>query len=894
MKLSHPRQAELDLPLVVFPRTADTAERDVTLDDTDSLDGGVGFQQEVECSLTDGPEGGDVSPSVHSEQHAPSADAVADFLARGDVVAAFTTCALSPDAGPPQFEALLHALGTSLGGASAVPSDASVIAAFIAAASKCGAFPAAAAAFEASLARGERSTQVFNAHIAACGRAGQPRSSDVAFAVMKAEGVRPSVVTYNALISAHASAGDLVAARRAFADMRAAGEVPNERTYGALLAAAAAARNAGAAVELYQQAVAHSVSPNAHMVSSLLTALARGGCGSSDAAPSESSSSRAGSLAFAWESVTQLRAAKVPVNAQIWSALATLCGRAGAPARALDVLRHAEPREAFHPFVLASVLTACRNSPSHATAALASVERAPLRCRTTVVQNACLALRAGTLGDVESAERQLHAMAAGQLGGHARADATTYATFMAAAAHAGHAGAASRAFEHMTKCARLTPTPRVLAALVSAVGRGGTDRSLADAQALVDGMAKTYGVAPNQYVYSALMDAHVKSGDTSGAFDALARMRACGLNPNAVTFGILLDGCRRTADVAAALNVARDMAASGVPPSDTCANLLVVACSRAGMLDDMLTEVRALARRGGDVQRDTLDAVLTALCRFHYAERAIRVRALMAAMGVVPSASAFSSLTEAVAREGMAAAAYDVATDAATHGVVLSPQACTACVCALCRSGELDRALWVAGALRTEGNGSGLPSQQLVTGGLRPRDEGVVSEAEPTNVLPVALLALATACARVRRVDTALRMYRKLLQVAAASGDSVEESQTHEIRPEFAGRVLAAAGLNVRARKQLYDTLVAACALTGRLDDALDAYDASKDDFETPPLHLTTLASLEAACKRSQKHQHRVWDVCAGIRRSRDAARQRKQVTPRKKCHHVGHTTAAE
>ena len=867
--MSRPRGWELpeleDQPLVVVP-SRPGGEVDDPFQGVDDL-------------VVAEPDAGALWTEVYSEaaesmRQAPSPllpcpPDVADLLARGRVAEAFTQCALSPDAGPAQFTALLHATGATLGGATAVPSNSSIVAAFIAAASRCGAFPAAAAAFEAALSGGERSIQVFNAHIAACGRAGQPGASDAAFAVMKAERVRPSQVTYNALISAHAAACDLASARRVFAAMTAVGEVPNQRTYGALLAAAAGARDAEAAVGFYQSAAAAGVAPTQHMVSSLLTALARG-CGSAD-----SSKTRAGSLALAWESVSQLQASHVPVNAQIWSALATVCGRAGAPDSALEVLRHAGHREQHNPFLLCSVLTACRGSPPHARAALAALDSAPGECRTTVVLNAALALRASTLGDLPGCQALLHSMASGELGAHAAADAVSYATLMTAAAQVGDQGAAVRAFQHLTATGRVVPTPRVLAALVSAIGRGGTDRSLADAQLLVDGMQAKYGVPPNGYVYNALLDAHVKAGDTAGAFAALARMRAAGLQPTEVTFGILLDGCRRTADVAAALGVARDMHASGVTPSDTCANLLVVACSKAGMLDDMLAEVRALARRGGDVQRGTLNAVLVALCRFQYGERAIAVRRLMAAKGVVPSSTAFSALAEAVAKEGLAVTAYETAAEAASHGITLSPEACSAVVCALCRAGELDQALWVA----ARGGGEGAPSQQLHS----PHRRDVSHLVDASHLLPVALLTLTAACARVRRVEAALHLLSQLLRAAeAAAGHPDGEGDTPDggARPRSSvGSQLAAASLNVRQRTQLYDTLIEACSLTGRLEDALFAYDAATCDPEVPTLRITTLASLEAACKRSQQHAHRVWDVCATVR----AQRQRKQAAPRKR-----------
>jgi len=817
-----------------------------------------------------------------------TAAVMAAALANARLEEAFTHVAFAPSAGPPLFTALLGALGNDLGGADAIPSDASVVAAFISAASRCGAFPAAAAAFEACLRRGERSPTVFNAYISACGRAGQPAAATAAHACMRAEGVRPSAVTFNALVAVHAAGGDVAGARGTLAAMREAGEVPNGRTYGGLLAACAAAGDARAGLQFFRTAQAERVAPNRHMVSSLLTALSRSCASETTGFPPETC------LQLGWSSVAQLRAAGELPNAQTWSALASMCGRAGAPARALEVLR-ASGVDAHSPYVLCAVLTACRGSALHAAAALAAADAAPRAARTTSVMNAAIALQGGALGDLEGAAARAAAMASGAAGRHAAADTITFTALIAACAAQHDAPAALRAFDAM-RASGVAPSQRTLAALTSAVGRG-VDGP-ARAAALVQCMRSEHGLEANEYVYSALLDAHVKAGDTDGAFGALSDMRAAGITPTAVTFGILLDGCKRTADVERALGVAREMVAQGVPLSDVCANLLLVACSRAGLLDEMLVELRALARRGGAVEREALNAALCALCRFHYAERALRVRAFMAQRGMTPSAAAFSALAEAVAREGLAAAAYTVAVEAAGAACQLSTAACSAVVRALCRAGEVDQALWVASE-RYQGEAA--PSQQLHSAPRSPARGPHPLQPQPhvaaRSLSPPALAALASACARVWRVDAALALYEQLLAAAASCVRASREDDSALAPPAArqasyaavagaSGALLAQAGLSRSERLALYSDLVQACCLQGRLDAALVAYDAAQEDGEVT-LPSVTLAALEAACKRSEAHAHRVWDVCAAMRIARHAARQRKLAAPRKRCAHV-------
>jgi len=390
----------------------------------------------------------------------------------------------------------------------------------------------------------------------------------------------------------------------------------------------------------------------------------------------------------------------------------------------------------------------------------------------------------------------------------------------------------------------------------------------------------------SEYLASALLDAHVKAGDVDGAFARMAELRAGGLVPSVVTFGVLLDGCARSADVARALAVARELAAAGLALSDACCNMLIVACSRAGLLDEMLAELRAILRRGGDVQRDTLCAMLVALCRYQYAERALRLRALMAARGMEPSGEALCCLVEAAAREGRPADAFAAARDALCAGATLPQPARSAAVVALCRAGELGQALWLAGSGE---EAPGAASCDLASVASAPllaaeRREGAAKPAPPPGSLQglssSALAVLCASCARVRRTATALLLYELLL----ARGAGAERGG--------AGHALAHAGLRAPERLALYAALVQACLLAGSLDEALATFEAAKEDPEAPPVGLlalpaVSLAALAAACRQSERHAHRVYDVCASMRTAREAKLQRQLARPSKPCHHA-------
>lgn len=373
------------------------------------------------------------------------------------------------------------------------------------------------------------------------------------------------------------------------------------------------------------------------------------------------------------------------------SALANVCARAGEPERALRVLEES-PLARSNPYVLATVLTACRGDVQCARRALRALSKAPAASRTTGVLNAAIRLHWDTLGETERAVALLQAMAKGEAGPQAAPDVISYNSVIAACAAARQAARAVVLFREM-RAAGLKPTARTFTALISAVGQGGG--GLARAEAMFAEMRRC-GVQPNEFVYGALLNAAVKADALDRAFAIFEEMRAGGVAASQVAFGTLLDGCKRANDVTRARAVYRSMVASGVAPNAVCHNQLVVACAREGLLDEMLEEVRLMARSGGAASQGTLSAVITALCRYQYSERALRIFSFMRTRGMFPDSDALSLLVESCAREQRGGAALQVFREAAAADVAVGSSALSALVEALCASAEVDAALEVA------------------------------------------------------------------------------------------------------------------------------------------------------------------------------------------------------
>ena len=649
--------------------------------------------------------------------------------------------------------------------------DAFAYSGLISAAGKAGDLAAANEALEAAVAEGACDDGVFNAHVDACARRGDYPRAAATVDMMRRLDVAPNVRTYNSLITAAGRAGDLASAKSALAalDGDARGLEATERTFGAALSAAAAAtpvetENVTWALEVYRRASRAGAGGNNYAVSSLLTMLARGVA--AGVWPADDAVTRAvGIVEFLVASSEETGATddtrgssrangdasvpkalkKVP-NAAVWSALMSVCARAGRAREALDALALMLDRGyPLEPYTLASALTACRASAeggapddpaatsqvvtslrqaTEAREALEVFEAAPASASgTTAVRNAAMALYA-SVGRTDRAFALYEEMRAVDVrssappsgstsddpfpsfGDHHAPDTITYNTLIAACVASGRFQRARELHRDMVG-AGVARSARTYVSLIAAAAREKIvagcpgESPAAAAEAFAAAEADVTVGRPNAFMYTALIDAQAKGGAADAAFDTFAKMKAAKVTPTVVTYGCLLNACRALplvpgADdgdvdqseraVERAYALLTEMTEAGVCPNDRCQNVLVRVVSEAGRIDEMLEEVKAIARRRGRFERATLEGVVRALCRASYPERALRILSWMDVRGYAPGSPTLRELTRVCASEGQVQWAWTLHQRMRRLGHRPDRSTCSALVMALCHA----------------------------------------------------------------------------------------------------------------------------------------------------------------------------------------------------------------
>lgn len=316
---------------------------------------------------------------------------------------------------------------------SSLAPDAFAYSGLISAAGKAGEMRAAKKALCDAIDAGACDDGVYNSFIDACARSGDwDAARETATRMRDDPRVRPNVRTYNSLITAAAKARNVRAAKEALRELDEdlGRDAATDRTYGAALAAVAAGvgvaleteTSAAGAVdadadvaatakeatvqmgtvatvtrgetaelvrwglEVYRRAEDAGCGGNDHALSSLFTALAR--AVAAGAWPGDDAVTRCVGIVNALvresddvlsdgmsdiENVGRGRKAKAKApkpNAAVWSALVSVCARAGRAREALDALELMRARgHALDSYTLASALTACRGGVAGASAA---------------------------------------------------------------------------------------------------------------------------------------------------------------------------------------------------------------------------------------------------------------------------------------------------------------------------------------------------------------------------------------------------------------------------------------------------------------------------------------------------------------------------------------------
>lgn len=758
--------------------------------------------------------------------------------------------------------------------------------ALVSAAGKCGNAKAAREAFEEANAVGEVDTVVYNAYIDVCaGRGDYEGALETLERMKKLPDVAPNIRSYNGVISASTRQKHFTGALAAWEEIKRAKDLePTKITYGAMLAAAAAADDVDVewSEQLFEEAIqsgACGSAGNDHMVSSMLSAYARGivlGKIAADVAMIRAES-LVSALVDAAASDERL-AARTP-NSRVWCALITLCARSGRPARAIEVLNIMKSRadavnDEYMMYALTSALEASKEGKEHFARVRDVIDNSPASVRhSTGVRNGMISTHLH-FGDFKSAFELYGAFKEdmrayrrdASSGERARRelenrlpDTVTYNTLIYACASNGEDGKAMEMYSDMLVNG-VPPSLRTYVGLIVALGRSNKGSQADEAEKLFEA-AIDDGIRPNEFLFTALMDAQVKANRPSSAFETYERMKTDDVNRTTVTYGCALQACCYFEDVEEgaerAYEVLRDMTESDVKMNDWCSNTLLRVISSAGRIEEMLEEVKNIVRRKGKLEQETIEAIVRALCLEGYVERAYRFLSMMDSRGLEPSEHTLKEFVVSCSREGFVDRAWEAYKRFTRLGHKLD----------VATRSSLVTVLSVASTSPDPDD-----AELLLARAIGVFEAGAKHTAADEETIDVeARCALVVATARSEQLDRALSIWR---DAPALSSFSRARKHTTSESKDYIGD-----------ERAMYECLIEVCCHQDRIDDALEVFDHLKDVGAR--VSTVTLAFLESSCRRCRVEEWRMFDVCAQMRAQADEKLERRLAKPSKLSHHV-------
>ncbi|EAZ26836.1 hypothetical protein OsJ_10752 [Oryza sativa Japonica Group] len=199
------------------------------------------------------------------------------------------------------------------------------------------------------------------------------------------------------------------------------------------------------------------------------------------------------------------------------------------------------------------------------------------------------------------------------------------------------------------------------------------------------------GLSPTIFTYNALLNGHCKEGNPLKAYSLLMEM--CGnaaCPPDRISFSIVLQALLRAGETSAAWQAYKRMERAGFEADgralDTLARGLCRQCAanvaaladarealaRGGEVDAAVSLLGEMARRGYALRKRAYTDVVRALCERGRARDALRVLALVIARDFVPGRNAFDALLGELARQGRWPDAMAVYAAAVKRGVLVS------------------------------------------------------------------------------------------------------------------------------------------------------------------------------------------------------------------------------
>lgn len=220
-------------------------------------------------------------------------------------------------------------------------------------------------------------------------------------------------------------------------------------------------------------------------------------------------------------------------------------------------------------------------------------------------------------------------------------------------------------FEWLTLCRRHSPFPRLLAAIISVLGRARQD-SVAE-EIFFRCVEES---EPSVQVYNAMMGVHARNGNFAKVQNFIDLMRSKGLEPDLVSFNTLINARAKSRNMSKglAIELLDEVRRSGLIPDTITYNTLISACAYSSNLEDAVRVFRAMEESNCCPDLWTYNAMVSVYGRRGLVREAERVFEELGVKGFSPDAVTYNSLVYAYAVEGDIAKVRRVCEDMVNSG----------------------------------------------------------------------------------------------------------------------------------------------------------------------------------------------------------------------------------
>ncbi|XP_020588535.1 pentatricopeptide repeat-containing protein At3g18110, chloroplastic isoform X2 [Phalaenopsis equestris] len=210
-------------------------------------------------------------------------------------------------------------------------------------------------------------------------------------------------------------------------------------------------------------------------------------------------------------------------------------------------------------------------------------------------------------------------------------------------------------FEWLNLRRRYSPLPRMLAVMISILGRHRQD-SLAEEIFRRSCVIGDAAVDPSVQVFNAMMGVYARSGRFDDVRNLLDEMRKIGLEPDLVSFNTLINARAKSGQVpaGAALELLQDVRGSGLKPDTITYNTLINACSQSPNLQEAVSIFEDMMRSKCQPDLWTYNTMISVYGRCGMTQEAEQLLHEITSMGFCPDAVTYNSLLYAFAKAGSA------------------------------------------------------------------------------------------------------------------------------------------------------------------------------------------------------------------------------------------------